>query len=183
MFEAQQNAQNRNELEKNRGRLEEKSDRAEGNLARTLDQKKMETLPEKWKKEVTKIITELNNLRNDPVSLERKLKDPNILQALQANNIPIDYVQDLLSDMRAIHQEKLLAQVNDGNMGPVKTELSQKVEGVKGGLHELFRNLTERQEKVGPLEEDAPVIAQLRGEVEEAEQEVTKLLYHINSLA
>ena len=114
-------------LEKNRGR-EERSDRAENKLSQTLDQKKVDELPEKGKKDVTRVITELNNLRNNPVELERRLKDPLVVDVLKRNGIPLDYVQNLLDDMRSIHREELLAQVNDGNMGPVKSDLSQKVE-------------------------------------------------------
>lgn len=114
-------------LEKNRGR-EEKSDRAENKLSQTLDQKKVDELPEKGRKDVTRIITELNSLRNNPVELERRLKDPLVVDVLKRNGIPMDYVQNLLDDMRSIHREELLAQVNDGNMGPVKSDLSQKVE-------------------------------------------------------
>lgn len=172
--------ENVDQLEKSRGR-EEKSDRAQDQLSQKLDQKKVDELPEKWKKDVTRIITELNNLRNNPVELERRLKDPLVLATLKKNGIPLDYIQNLLNDMRSIHREELLAQVNDGNMGPVKSDLSQKVEWVKGGLHELFRNLTERQEKAGPLAEDANVLAELRSEVEEAENEVDNLLLRINN--
>lgn len=76
--------------------------------------------------------------------LTNRLHDPAILATLRRNDIPVEYVMNLIADMRKVDHTDLLAQINDGNMGPVKTELTQKVEGLNMGYHELFKNLGER---------------------------------------
>ncbi len=79
--------------------------------------------------------------------LTNRLHDPAILDTLRRNDIPVEYVVNLIDDMRKVDHGDLLAQINDGNMGPVKTELTQKVEGLNMGYHELFKNLGERSKE------------------------------------
>ena len=170
-------------LKKNSGRVE-KSENAATELSDTLSSQKLDTLEQKGKTEVTRVITELNQLRNNPILLEKKLNNPATLALLSRNGIPIEYVRNLLRDMRSIDQQELITQINDGNIAPIKIELSQKVEWLQQWYHELFHNLAEKaKSSIGPLSEDAPLIAQLQSEVLEAEQETDTLLKNISQIA
>lgn len=154
---------------------------AEEQLQRQFDQQKHQnTLSPEEQETSQNIEDQLHELLKkwDVVRLNEILRDPNLKQFISGQ-----LQNEIFSELRSISMDKVRGHVRDGNMWAVKEEMSGRLVDVKKWYGDIFQRLAEELNKPEVLSEDRATIAQLQGEVEEAETMVDQLLSSINSMS
>lgn len=157
------------------------STRAEENLQQAFDQRQqMESLSPEDQKTSRDLEQQLHELLKkwDVIRLNEILRDPNLKQFISGQ-----LQNEIFSELRSISMEKVRWHIRDGNMGAVTEEMSGRLHEVKKWYGDIFQKLAEELNKPEVLSEDRNIIAQLQGEVEEAEGMVDRLLSSINKVA
>lgn len=83
--------------------------------------------------------------------------------------------------LRSIHMEESKKHVDNANLGAIRDDITNRLDTVSTGYHELFKNLQGHIETTGPIhEESGENLVDLQSEVEEAEVSIQQLLTQLN---
>lgn len=159
------------------------SNATEGALKESINQKShIDQVDKDQKKAVTNIITTLRELqKGNSEAMERKLNEPGTLAILRENNVPVEYVRNLLRDMANIDHDELLNQIKEGKITKVPEAISGKVTWLNEGYQRLLVDLNKRLPEADIF--DQQEISQLSAEVGEAEKQTADLLVNMNKIS
>jgi len=85
--------------------------------------------------------------------------------------------------LRSIHMEEAKKHIDTANLGAVRDDITNRLDTVATGYHELFKNLQGKIETTGTLDEESGEnLVDLQNEVSEAESSIHTLLRQINTI-
>lgn len=119
----------------------------------------------------------LSNPRENLVAINKIIRD-----ASQRLLLPSDVLREAFEALRKIHREEVDKNLDRGNTSAIKWYVTEELNQLSSGYHELFKNLQGHLDILEPLNEDAENIINFQDEVMEAEESIQQLLKKINSV-
>lgn len=115
---------------------------------------------------------------NNIVRINEILRNPELKKLLSPTDL-----KEAFQKLRSIHMEEANKHIDTANLGAVRDDMSNRLDTVATGYHELFKNLQGHIETTGPIhEESGENLVDLQNEVSEAESSIHALLRQINTI-
>ncbi len=116
---------------------------------------------------------------NNIVRINEILRNPELKKLLSPTDL-----KEAFQKLRSIHMEEANKHIDTANLGAVRDDMSNRLDTVATGYHELFKNLQGHIETTGQIhEESGENLVDLQNQVEEAEVSIQQLLKQLNKVS